>query len=291
MEDQIGGEEKSWVVIKEVYDAVKVLERMAAADPLFDGQRLFPKFNFSRVVNDNLKRLLSRVRNDDGSAVVGPDGRPWNLTSSQFRRSLARWIVWQPFGIVAGKNLFGHARIATTQGYAASDPGWNKLVAQQEAALLDEVMTDLAHDVAAGAVAGMRAKELLELFGMAGDRRPDDVLFYLRHHKKELHVGPYSYCFFDPSRAACKRFAPPEKQNKPVTSFCSPDRCANACIARRHFPAWKAQADDLRVMLRTKGLNDAQKLALERERTRIEAIIAPLTKGAPEAIPSDSQRV
>ncbi|WP_295401360.1 hypothetical protein [uncultured Thiocystis sp.] len=289
VDDEVGGQERTWVVIKEVHDAVEVLMKLAYADPAFDQVRLFARFGANNTVTNNLRRLLARVRNDDGAPVLGPDGRPWELTSSQFRRSLARWIVWQPFGIVAGKNLFGHARIATTQGYAASEPSWNKLVAKEEAALIDEVMTDLAHDVADGAVAGMRAKELLELLGTAGDRRPDDVLFYLRHHKKELHIGPYSDCFFDPSRAACKRFALPEKQNKPVTSFCSPDRCANACIARRHLPAWQAQADDLRAMLRTKGLNDAQKLALERERTRIEAIIAPLAKGAGEAIQGDSR--
>ncbi|MNF98977.1 hypothetical protein D3C84_818590 [compost metagenome] len=125
-------------------------------------------------------------------------------------------------------------------------------------------------------MAGIKSKEILELLGTAGDRRFDDVLFYLKHNKKNFHVGPYSYCFYDPDRAACKSFAPADNPRAPVTSSCSPDRCANACISRRHLPAWQILASDLGSMLRTKGLNEAQKQALKRERTRIESVITPL---------------
>ncbi|WP_085727247.1 hypothetical protein [Pseudomonas sp. R37(2017)] len=278
--DEIGGEERTWVVIKEVHDALKALEKLATADPAFDKIRLFSRFGANSTTTNNLRRLLALAKNSDGSPVVNADGSQWALKTSQFRRSLARWIVWQPFGIIAGKNLFGHARITTTQGYAASDPSWNKLVAQEEAALIDEVMTDLAYEVSEGAVAGIKSKEILELFGSAGDRRFDDVLFYLKHNKKTFHVGPYSYCFYDPDRAACKPYAPADKPNQPITSSCSPDRCANACISRRHLPAWQVLASDLGAMLRTKGINDAQKEVLEREHRRIESIITPLLHGS-----------
>jgi hypothetical protein len=286
--DDVGGEERTWVVIKEVYDALKSLEKLAMADPAFDQVRLFSRFGASSTATNNLRRLLSLATSSDGAAVVNSDGRQWILKSSQFRRSLARWIVWQPFGIIAGKNLFGHARITTTQGYASSDPSWNRLVAQEEAALIDEVMTDLAYDVSEGAVAGVKSKEILELFGAAGDRRFDDVLFYLKHNKKTFHVGPYSYCFYDPDRAACKPYASEDKPCQPITSFCSPDRCANACISRRHLPAWQVLASDLDKMLRTRGINDAQKEALERERTRVESIITPLLIGPTSAKPNDA---
>lgn len=288
IDDEVGGEERTWVVIKEVYDALKSLEKLAMADPAFDQIRLFSRFGANSTTTNNLRRLLTLATNSDGSAVVNADGRQWELKTSQFRRSLARWIVWQPFGIIAGKNLFGHARITTTQGYASSDPSWNKLVAQEEAALIDEVMTDLAYDVSEGAVAGIKSKEILELFGTAGDRRFDDVLFYLKHNKKTFHVGPYSYCFYDPDRAACKPYASEDKPRQPITSFCSPDRCANACISRRHLPAWQVLASDLGTMLRTKGINDAQKEALERERTRVESIITPLLNGPTPVKPSDA---
>lgn len=274
--DELGGEERTWVVIQEVHDAVAALEKFAVADPAFDQVRLFSRFGANSTVNKNLRRLLALAKNSDGTPLVTADGSQWPLKSSQFRRSLARWVVWQPFGIVAGKNLFGHARIATTQGYAASDPSWNKLLAKEEAALIDEVMVDLAYDVSDGAVAGIKSKEILELLGTAGDRRFDDVLFYLKHNKKNFYVGPYSYCFYDPDRAACKPFASADSPRAPVTSSCSPDRCANACISRRHLPAWQILASDLDSMMRTRGLNDAQKQALQRERTRIELVITPL---------------
>lgn len=287
--DELGGEKRTWVVIEEVYNALVALEEFATADPAFDQIRLFSRFGANNTVNINLRRLLALAKNSDGSPVIREDGNQWQLKSSQFRRSLARWIVWQPFGIIAGKNLFGHARIATTQGYAASDPSWNKLVAKEEAALIDAVMTDLAFDVSEGAVTGIKSKEILELLGTAGDRRFDDVLFYLKHNKKNFHVGPYSYCFYDPDRAACKSFAPADKPPAPVTSSCSPDRCANACISRRHLPAWQILASDLGSMLRTKGLNEAQKQALKRERTRIESIITPLLNETSASSQDDTQ--
>lgn len=281
--DELGGEERTWVVIKEVHDAVKVLEDLALTDPAFDQVRLFSRFGTNSTVTRNLRRLLEiAISNDDSLNATETEGQ-WKIKSSQFRRSLARWIVWQPFGIVAGKNLFGHARIATTQGYAASDPGWNKLVSKEESALIDEVMVDLAYDLTEGAAAGIKTTEIFELLGTAGDRRYDDVLFYLKHNKKVFHVGPYSYCFYDPDRAACKPFSPSDKPSEPVTSSCSPDRCANSCISRRHLSAWQALESDLQTLLRTKGLSVQQKQALDRERIRIESIIYPLTNKTVES--------
>src|SRR3546814_4337702 len=97
----LGGEETEWVTIAPVAEAIDVLERLSARAGQARGTTtLWPvltlRANTKTHVSAEIVRQLNRFRdhlNDHfGSAQApvlpaGPDGRPWRLTTRQFRRT------------------------------------------------------------------------------------------------------------------------------------------------------------------------------------------------------------
>jgi hypothetical protein len=49
-----------------------------------------------------------------------PDGKPWHITTRQFRRTVAWHIGNRPFGTVAGMIQYKHSGIGAYEGYAGS---------------------------------------------------------------------------------------------------------------------------------------------------------------------------
>jgi hypothetical protein len=91
---------------------------------------------------------------------------------------------------------------------------------------------------------------------------------------RTLHVGVLADCFFDPATAVCLRRATASDRTAPMISLCEPTRCPNACVTRRHRPAWERTADDTRALLKEKRLSGLQRTALTQELHRIETILA-----------------
>src|SRR3546814_3804877 len=50
----------------------------------------------------------------------GPDGKPWRITTRQFRRTIAWHIANRPFGTIAGMIQYKHASVAAFEGYAGT---------------------------------------------------------------------------------------------------------------------------------------------------------------------------
>jgi hypothetical protein len=90
---------------------------------------------------------------------------------------------------------------------------------------------------------------------------------------RTLHVGVLADCFFDPSTALCLKHLGAAEAVGPRTALCEPTRCPNACIAERHRPAWARAAAEARTLLREKRLSSPQRLALDREIDRVEAVL------------------
>lgn len=98
----------------------------------------------------------------------------------------------------------------------------------------------------------------------------------LRHLARDLHVGFLNDCFFEAASALCLRRTPEADRKAPVLSHCSPDRCPNSCLSRRHLPPWQASIEDGDRLLRDPKLTANQRKALEIEQARKRGLIAPL---------------
>jgi hypothetical protein len=120
--------------------------------------------------------------------------------------------------------------------------------------------------------------ELAPLPAMIADRARLRTM--LASLARTLHVGPLADCFFDPATALCLNRITEPGPPAPMIAMCEPVRCPNACIAERHRPAWQRGADEARALLREKRLPEPQRVTLQAEVARIEAVLAQIAPGA-----------
>jgi len=115
------------------------------------------------------------------------------------------------------------------------------------------------------------ADQLDPLPAMIADR--DRLRTLLASLARTLHVGVLADCFFDPSTALCLKQAASPRATSPLTAICQPTRCPNACITRRHQPAWERAAEDARSLLREKRLPEPQRVALRQDLDRVRSVL------------------
>ena len=96
----------------------------------------------------------------------------------------------------------------------------------------------------------------------------------LAHLGKTLHVGFLNDCFFDPASALCLR--PDDKPVAPVISRCSPDRCPNSCLTKRHVAPWQASIEEGERLLQGNTLSAVQKVAIKQDNDRKRRLIGHL---------------
>ena len=300
-----------WVIIEPVYRAIKTIEKLNShyrevfmTDKLFYTSSHTARSSTGGSTNLNtLREDLSYKENASSSSVLlkfsslmtffnaregfedipQVDGRVWNFTSRQFRRTLARHIAREPFGIIAGALQYKHAKTAIFESYAGTDPIWSTLLKSEETLASIDFLDELYHDIEEGGVAGIKGKQLandFEFKGKAGDRRKDHLKYWIDSVRGDFHVGPLNYCFFDPATAICVN-SPTSKT--PVFSKCRPDKCANSCVSNKHLPVWENQADEISKFLRDKSLSEPQRVALESEYASVVKIITSVKGGDDEA--------
>ena len=291
------GEPEEWVTIAPVAEAIAVLERLTrrAADarglatlwPVLargSATKSYISAEIVRQLNAYRDHLNALFGSDEQPALPpGPSGEPWRITTRQFRRTIAWHIANRPFGTIAGMIQYKHASVAAFEGYAGSSASGFcvEVEAQRRLGQLDDVLVYF-DERRAGALptgpAGPRiaraldavADELTPLPGILADRaRLRTLLASLAH---TLHVGVLADCFFDPAAALCLKQAA-QAAPAPLTALCQPTRCPNACITARHRPAWVRAASDARELLREKRLPEPQRVALQRDLERIDAVL------------------
>jgi hypothetical protein len=300
------GEAASWVTIEPVADAIAVLERLSDSAARATGNdTLWPVLRRSAVTKAHLSsevvRQLNAFRDHLNAAFgeadipvvpFGPDGKPWRITTRQFRRTIAWHIANRPFGTVAGMIHYKHASVAAFEGYAGtSASGFRAEVEAQRRLGQQDDLLDYFDRRQGGASlsgpAGPRIERTLDdaaarlgpLPALIADRARLRVM--LASVARTLHVGPLADCFFDPATALClKRVTTPDPRH-PLTTLCDPTRCPNACIAARHRPAWEKAAADARALLGERRLSDLQHTALTGELDRLTAVIAAIDPPAP----------
>jgi integrase len=281
------GRVESWTIVPPVARALETIaaatayQRRSLNDVVFRNTTGTPLKTVSineyiNLFRDHLSALFPLA-----PVPLGKDGQPWCFNTRQFRRTLARHIARQPFGVVAGMLQYKHIHIATFEGYAGADSlhTWKKLLEQERLLANADFLAEVAHDVAEGHVSGPKGEQMLREFrGAAGDRRGDDIVYYLRHKAKCFYPGVLNYCFFEPETAMCLSEVKTDTKTTPVLSFCHPDRCANSCVSSKHKPAWEAAIVDTEAMRRTPGLRPLQRVALDQEVARMKSAISRLSE-------------
>jgi hypothetical protein len=308
------GEPAEWITIAPVADAIRVLEQLSTRATAARGtDTLWPvlslKTGTKTHVSAEIVRQLNAYR-DHLNALFGaenapvippaPDGAPWRITTRQFRRTIAWHIANRPFGTIAGMIQYKHASVAAFEGYAGSSKsGFREEVeAQRALGQIDDIL-DYFDDRHAGGSpsgpAGPRIAKALDaaadtlgpLPAMIADRARLRTL--LASLARTLHAGPLADCFFDPSTALCLKRSTAPDRTTPMIALCEPTRCPNACLTQRHRPAWERAAADAALLLREKRLPAPQRVVLQRELARLQAVLAgighwpdPAGRGAEE---------
>lgn len=214
----------------------------------------------------------------------GPEGKPWRITTRQFRRTIAWHIANRPFGTIAGMIQYKHASVATFEGYAGSSKSGFRAEVENQRALgqLDDLLTYFDERQAGSTFSGPAAPRVSKaldaaaaalgpLPAMIADRARLRTM--LASLARTLHVGVLADCFFDPGTAMCLKQATGVDNKMPLTALCQPTRCPNACITVRHRPAWARSADGARTVLKEKRLSPLQRTVLKQDLERIEEVL------------------
>lgn len=150
-EDDPTGVEATWVVGQPVARAITILEQIQPSDQ----DLLFTALPHSPGAQKNKNTanvaLLSGTTNlqlnelcrwiNDRCAALGlldiisnVGGRPWRLSTRQFRRTLAWFIARHPGGAIAGAVQYRHHSIQMFEGYAGtSESGFRAEVESEQA--------------------------------------------------------------------------------------------------------------------------------------------------------------
>ena len=222
------GQPETWTTIEPVAKALGILDRLTehirkrrGGDTLWrvlsEGQS--SKDHISAEIVRQLNALRDHLNAQFGTPEVpivssGLDGKPWHITTRQFRRTVAWHIANRPFGAVAGMIQYKHASVAAYEGYAGSSRSGFRNEVERERALgqLDDVLSYFerhrAGEVLMGPAANRIAGELQQavekldpLPGHVAD--PARVRAMLSHVAKTPFVGVLNDCFFEPATALC----------------------------------------------------------------------------------------
>lgn len=303
------GEPVTWVVIEPIVRAVEVLERLHAifgagsGTPLLSGADFAaPDGRTARPANraTNMNRFREHIGRlaiaaPDGvevpPAVPLVDGAAWDFSPNQLRRTLAWYIVNQPFGMVAGAWQYKHAQIAVFEGYGGQRAyGFVDEVEREKLrrslSLARELYEDRKAGRRSGAGGGAAAldRELDAIRDALGDGPGAAVevdearlLKRLRHVAIQLHSGLLNDCWYREELAACKPWQ--ERPGQPTFARCEPHLCANSRIGPEHRPAWKTGYDNADALLRQRRtLPTNQTLVLEQDRARYERVLLALDR-------------
>jgi hypothetical protein len=299
------GEPAEWVTIAPVAETIQVLEQLSAraaaargTDTL--GPLLSLQTGTKAHVSAEIVRQLNAYRDHlnglfgtKGAPIIpsSPDGTAWQITTRQFRRTIAWYIANRPFGTIAGMIQYKHASVAAFEGYAGSSPSGFRaeIETQHKLGQIEDIVAYFDDRHAGARLSGPAAARIGQvLAGAAAELRPLPGIIanrarlctLLASTARTLHVGILADCFFDPATAVCLRRAPNRGNTAPMISLCEPTRCANACITVRHRPAWARAADDAQALLKEKRLSGLQRTVLTEDLQRIETVLEGVTTGA-----------
>ncbi|QQP89460.1 hypothetical protein JL101_027290 [Skermanella rosea] len=208
---------------------------------------------------------------------------PSHFTPSQFRRTLARHIAREPFGIIAGKLQYNHVKTMIFEGYAGSDDdGLRNEIFEERILANFDLLEEMEKDADQGIHIGPGSKRLVSTWkaAKAGIQAKIDTSRHematngaLRSIASTIYVGALNLCNFDPMTALCLRPEEKVNANAPVMPFCAPGKCPNSVVCRNHIPAWKEMRDDAVALRDQAGRSGPQRASLTRQIREYDEII------------------
>ena len=163
---------RPWVVVDVVHAAIMLLEELHDLPLLFPasltnahtGRPAAVNARKGRAMNDDIQDFISWInvtyrRADGGDPIpADPAGR---INAARYRRTLARFIVRRPRGLIAAALQYGHVHTKVTLSYAGyADPSWLHDVAVEKLELIiDQVEHDSLTLAAGEHVSGLAADE------------------------------------------------------------------------------------------------------------------------------------
>lgn len=232
-----------------------------------------------RSLSTRLNTLLSVIKSRYGYSF---DGR---LMPSQFRRTLARHIARQPYGVIAGKLQYHHVKTAVFEGYAGSaDDGFRLEVADEELLANVDLLDELRQDARDGYLAGPGAATLVREYDAAKAAEVGNVMVdssskeialgaATKSLAKRLHVGALNFCVYGTAKALCLTDSEAEdKDAGPNINMCSPDACGNSVVGACHIPRWENLLAEVNS-LASSAKSGPQKASLKFQGQRYERLL------------------
>jgi integrase len=176
------------------------------------------------------------------------NGSQWNLTTGQFRRTLAWYIARRPGGSIAGAIAYRHQSIQMFEGYAGtSASGFRAEVEAEEALARGEnllAMIDLNEHTRLTGPAADEAERRLGDMGsnptFAGTVTTDRKRFLrlIEVHAPAIYPGKYSTCVYDPDKAQCLKKAGVDSAT-PELANCKPLTCRCVALTGENVQTWQ----------------------------------------------------
>lgn len=215
---------RPWVVVDVVHAAIALLESLHELPLLFPSSLVSAHHERPSTVNarngnamnDDIQDLISWIngsfrRADGGDAIpADPAGR---IYASRYRRTLARFIVRRPRGLIAAALQYGHVDTKITLSYAGNeDPAWLQDVAVEKLELLIDQIEEDARRLEAGEhVSGPSAQEYRDRVErsvpfagrvVTGVRNVERLL---AQADPAVHHGQGMTCVWRAATAACRK--------------------------------------------------------------------------------------
>lgn len=202
--------------------------------------------------NRQINRFISWVKDYctargrlDGIPDV--DGKPWRLSTRQFRRTLSWYIARRPGGSIAGAIAYRHHSVQMFEGYAGtSASGFRAEVEAEEALARGEHLLAMIdrneHTRLTGPASEEAERRLISLGAdpaFAGtvttDRRR--LLRILDSPNSAVYPGRYVTCVYNPDKALC-RTRTGSDNDTPDQSNCKPLTCRNTALTDENLNTW-----------------------------------------------------
>lgn len=311
-ENDPAGVPATWIVGEPAARAIQVLERLHAGrgrgrtDWLFStlkaGPRASPSTPWGMGSNKAMTAIGTSVQlnrfvtwiNDycqthgRADGIPDVDGKPWRLSTRQFRRTLAWYIARRPGGSIAGAIAYRHHSIRMFEGYAGtSDSGFRAEVEAEEALARGEHLLAMIdrheHKNLTGPAADeaqRRLEELGERARFTGTVTTDRRRVIRLTSRAAVYPGEYATCAYDPAKAMCRTRAGTGDQEPDLTS-CKPLTCRNVALDENNVDAWRKELDSLAADLAVPGLPPLMLAQLEERRHQIQSFVDRHTEELP----------
>ncbi|MCG9093551.1 hypothetical protein [Laribacter hongkongensis] len=296
------GSKDTWVIIEDVIKAIDVLEQITKhartalrtkrlllsgnGNQFFNVQSLEDANSFVELSSSTLLEGIEQFRQHVNENLNFPPiplwtdqygvERPWKFNTRQFRRTLARYIARQPFGVIAGMRQYKHVQVAIFEGYAGVDTEWLDMVGEERGLAQFDFIDEIVISLSSGAVAGEAGIQIKQAFeaefkGRAEDFSPSTIAKWLASTNKTLFVGNLNLCYFEPTKARCLRNS--DIKDTPILNRCEPENCKNACVTKRHLPLWTAQLKQVEDAICHPKVSVIAKQLLSKEASKIRKIV------------------